>query len=236
MSIDPLAQKYPSWSTYTFSGNRIIDARELEGLEPFVLFNNPDAAAENFSRLYNSRSIIDNREIVTKIYATTDMYGNTVYAYAEPVVSPNEAAARPSLVKLPNGTTEVAAAHTHSAYSPLYLNNEFSGIIGDATGNDDIGYAERHKVNIYVATPSGLFLKYDSNLDKIFKLGNDMPSDPKDPKRENKRNPIVPLVPPTPMPIVPNPNPAPTVTPPIIPTPAPTPAPLPVIIPKPIKT
>ncbi|REC41631.1 DUF6443 domain-containing protein [Chryseobacterium pennipullorum] len=33
-NIDPLAEKYPTWAPYVFSGNRVIDARELEGLEP----------------------------------------------------------------------------------------------------------------------------------------------------------------------------------------------------------
>jgi RHS repeat-associated protein len=33
-SADPLSPKYPFFSPYTFSGNRIIDSRELEGLEP----------------------------------------------------------------------------------------------------------------------------------------------------------------------------------------------------------
>ena len=34
LSIDPLASKYPYYSTYAFSGNRVIDMVELEGLEP----------------------------------------------------------------------------------------------------------------------------------------------------------------------------------------------------------
>lgn len=34
MSIDPLTEKYMDWGPYVFSGNRVIDARELEGLEP----------------------------------------------------------------------------------------------------------------------------------------------------------------------------------------------------------
>ena len=34
LSIDPLAPKYPFYSPYAFSGNRVIDAVELEGLEP----------------------------------------------------------------------------------------------------------------------------------------------------------------------------------------------------------
>ncbi|MDQ3192778.1 MAG: hypothetical protein M3Q58_14380 [Bacteroidota bacterium] len=33
-AVDPLSPKYPFYSPYAFSGNRVIDARELEGLEP----------------------------------------------------------------------------------------------------------------------------------------------------------------------------------------------------------
>nr|WP_262912555.1 RHS repeat-associated core domain-containing protein [Chryseobacterium sp. MEBOG06] len=33
-SVDPLAEQYHTWSTYAFSGNRVVDSRELEGLEP----------------------------------------------------------------------------------------------------------------------------------------------------------------------------------------------------------
>jgi len=35
-AVDPLASKYPYYSPYAFSGNRVIDAYELEGLEPVV--------------------------------------------------------------------------------------------------------------------------------------------------------------------------------------------------------
>jgi len=34
LSIDPLSAKYPFYSPYAFSGNRVIDMVELEGLEP----------------------------------------------------------------------------------------------------------------------------------------------------------------------------------------------------------
>ena len=33
-AVDPLASKYPWYSPYSFSGNRVIDANELEGMEP----------------------------------------------------------------------------------------------------------------------------------------------------------------------------------------------------------
>ena len=34
LSVDPLTRKYPYWTPYAFSGNRLIDAIEIEGLEP----------------------------------------------------------------------------------------------------------------------------------------------------------------------------------------------------------
>jgi RHS repeat-associated protein len=37
-AVDPLAPKYPYYTPYSFSGNRVIDAVELEGLEP-ALYN-----------------------------------------------------------------------------------------------------------------------------------------------------------------------------------------------------
>jgi RHS repeat-associated protein len=36
-SIDPLCEKYNTWTPYAFSGNRVVDSRELEGLEPYVV-------------------------------------------------------------------------------------------------------------------------------------------------------------------------------------------------------
>jgi hypothetical protein len=38
LSIDPLMRKYPYYSPYSFSGNRVIDAIELEGAEPIPAF------------------------------------------------------------------------------------------------------------------------------------------------------------------------------------------------------
>lgn len=36
-AVDPLASSYPFYSPYAFSGNRVIDATELEGLEPNII-------------------------------------------------------------------------------------------------------------------------------------------------------------------------------------------------------
>ena len=37
LSVDPLTAKYPHWTPYAFSGNRVIDSKEIEGLEPATL-------------------------------------------------------------------------------------------------------------------------------------------------------------------------------------------------------
>ena len=39
LSVDPLSSSYPFYSPYAFSGNRVIDSREIEGLEPFQINN-----------------------------------------------------------------------------------------------------------------------------------------------------------------------------------------------------
>ena len=41
-SIDPLTRDYPFYTPYSFSGNRVIDSRELEGLEPAQEIYGPD--------------------------------------------------------------------------------------------------------------------------------------------------------------------------------------------------
>jgi RHS repeat-associated protein len=42
LSVDPLRQKYPHYSPYSFSGNKLIHAREIEGLEEFIITTNAE--------------------------------------------------------------------------------------------------------------------------------------------------------------------------------------------------
>ncbi|REC77634.1 hypothetical protein DRF60_11685 [Chryseobacterium elymi] len=74
-NVDPLTEEYHTWTPYAFSGNRVIDAVELEGLEPveinkgtknLVIVNQgyvgsppPGATqAQNYTK-YNKDSYID---------------------------------------------------------------------------------------------------------------------------------------------------------------------------------
>lgn len=53
-TIDPLWAKYPYWSPYAFSGNRVVDAVELEGLEPSGI--NPQTGVSTTANDANSNN------------------------------------------------------------------------------------------------------------------------------------------------------------------------------------
>ncbi len=54
MCIDPLAEKYPYNGVYNFSENRVIDARELEGLESVQITVWMAVAAAKLKTFFNS--------------------------------------------------------------------------------------------------------------------------------------------------------------------------------------
>ena len=233
--VDPLAEIYRNWGGYVFSGNRVIDSRELEGLEPHSIHLTQTQAARNFAQRYNGISILDNREYVARIYSTTDANGVTTYSYGVPARG-SEDGAIPSQSSIPSGTTYTAFVHSHAAYDARYANDIFSGTVGSSTDGGDIGYAEGNSVDGYVVTPNGSFQMYDFTNDIITPLSTDMVSDPSHPSRLNTRDPITPLNPIAPTPITPTPAPLPTVNPlPPLPAPRPAPRPAPIVIPSPSK-
>ncbi|SIQ10805.1 DUF4329 domain-containing protein, partial [Chryseobacterium sp. RU33C] len=181
-NIDPLAETYPTWGPYVFSGNRVIDARELEGLEPYVLFNTRENAAINFGQQYNGKSIKQYREYAAIIYSVKKSDGKTYYAYNKPVKGGN-AGATPNH-KLPNGTRAAGIIHSHGGYEVNYDNNNFSGSTGDK------GYAEYYDLDIFVSTPNGSLKYYDVSSNTERTVTNKLPSDPNDPTRQNKNPPV----------------------------------------------
>src|SRR5690606_8258149 len=77
MSVDPLTEEYTDWSPYVFSGNRVIDARELEGLEPYVVTGRsfiPDKTISNPNPLSKTKSFAGddrkNYQLNTTAYRT----------------------------------------------------------------------------------------------------------------------------------------------------------------------
>lgn len=47
-TVDPLTEKYPFWTPYSFSGNIVINSAELEGLEPSTVIYTNDQTGETF--------------------------------------------------------------------------------------------------------------------------------------------------------------------------------------------
>jgi RHS repeat-associated protein len=222
MSVDPLAEKYTKWSPYTFSGNIVLNARELEGLEPGVLFGTMDAAADNWGQQYNASSINVNQEYGSTIYQTTSASGDVQFSYSAPNVGTTGASVYVS--PAPAGTTPVGDIHSHAAYDPKYANNIFSGISvtgANTTSNTgDIGDNNQTGLTGYVTTPNGSLQKYDPATGTISTLSTNLPSDRNDPTRLNTVSttpPVAPVTPITPYPITPT-NPIQPIAPvPIIP-------------------
>ena len=66
-NVDPLAEQYHQWSTYAFSGNRIVDARELEGLEPLKINK-----GKPYILLYHTHGTEAYSNLETNLHHTTD--------------------------------------------------------------------------------------------------------------------------------------------------------------------
>ncbi len=199
MSIDPLTEKYVDWSPYVFSGNRVIDARELEGLEPYVLYGTPEAASENFVMRNNAISIVTRKEISANIYQTTDEKGAAAYAYTTPVVGSQGKVNVSKNTPIPEGTVLNAITHLHGEFNKEltregFDGDTFSGTAGDKDSYGDMGIAERKNVDFYVGTPNGSHKKYDVETNEIITLSTNMPSDRAHPDRLNNINPVPPAL------------------------------------------
>lgn len=114
MSIDPLTEEYNTWSPYTFSGNRVIDARELEGLEPHSVHASLQEASRNFSTQYNGYSIRNNVEVGTQFYKVETENG-THYSYTSPVQGTTGFVDPTQANDFPQESVLVGDGHTHGA-------------------------------------------------------------------------------------------------------------------------
>ncbi|WP_449400989.1 DUF4329 domain-containing protein [Chryseobacterium wanjuense] len=186
-NVDPLAEKYPTWAPYVFSGNRVIDARELEGLEPHVLFNTRENAAANFGQQYNGKSILQKREYAAIIYFRV-VEGKKYYAYNQPSRGSAHGVTDEEFNQsVPKGTVKSAFAHTHGNDDYGTGNNYDDENFSDADKN----HASKLGLDGFLVTPDGSLKYYDVSSDTERTLRTDMPSDPNtiDP-RKNNINPV----------------------------------------------
>ncbi|MFN1219089.1 DUF4329 domain-containing protein [Chryseobacterium kwangjuense] len=180
-NVDPLTEEYPTWSPYAFSGNRVIDAREIEGLEPHVLFGTQDKAARNYGEQYNGKSISKGREYGAYIYSIKTEDGRTLYGYNKPTKGSNDGLTSIKDKDIPSNATKTADIHSHGKYEVNYDNNEFSPT--DKKDN------ERTGLDGYIVTPDGSLKLYDPNTMSPTDTGSvvttSLPSDQSDPNRQN---------------------------------------------------
>lgn len=185
-AIDPLTAKYPWYTPYSFSGNIVVNAIEIEGLEPGVLFSTPEQAAVNFGKYYNDNSIREGVEYGSKIYKNVDPKTKKItYSYVEALVGSSHSTSTD--VELPSGAEEVAPIHTHGEYLQEG-DNEFSGENSynqTTLGTSDIKNAIKRKEDSYVITPNGTVRKFDYKKFSIYDIGYNAPSDSDDPTRKN---------------------------------------------------
>jgi|SRR5581483_1785712 len=128
------------------------------------------------------------RKVLSSILVTSierkREYGGMIYslrgAYlaTEPVTSDEAARVDVGLSKpnhgCPDGATPVAFYHTHPTYSVAGMKGDYSTFSSDDDDddtNDDIGLARSNRLDAYLGTLDGSFLKYDHKTQQILRLG-----------------------------------------------------------------
>ena len=187
-NVDPLTEDYMDWAPYVFSGNRVIDARELEGLEPGSIHKSLQDAAINYGQYYNGRSIINGKEYGTRFYSVTKD-GKTTYSYVEPNEGSKSGVFLPDTDTLPPDTQNEGVAHTHG-------NDEIEQFEGqededNQASGPDIDYAKENGIPSFVITPNGSVIEIDPETGNTKVISTDVPSDPNSPTRKNNINPTL---------------------------------------------
>ncbi len=210
-NVDPLSEKYPQFGNYVFSGNLVTAGREQEGLEPYAPYGSLQAAVENFGQQYNGVSVLNNVEIGTTFYSTTDSSGNTTYSYVQPgglmfynsegVRVDNDTVNYDGDELVPEGSTAEAGGHTHGWDKSGEGRGGVTASDSNSMSGGDIDTASKHKKRPeYVITPNGSIFVYKPHRPGAERnaktkgeapINTSMPSDPNSPTRKNEVSPSV---------------------------------------------
>jgi RHS repeat-associated protein len=88
-SVDPLIKDYPYYSAYSFSGNRVMDMIELEGLEPTSIYTRREKRSmEKYKRketkLFSHLQNADGSSSSNSIRAMNEEFGDRDWYYLRP--------------------------------------------------------------------------------------------------------------------------------------------------------
>ena len=191
MTVDPMAEKYHSVSTYTYCLNNPIYFIDKNGLEPGPgdLFKTPRAAAKDWGMYYNGPSIIRKREMGSTIYEVKENGTSKGYSYSAARMSDGHK----TKVSHPRNSEEIVGTiHSHGNYDGIIIDkNGTKNAVGDNKfSRVDKDYNVILKIVGYLATPNGSLLEYDPITGKVNTISTELPSDPNDPTRMNKIEPI----------------------------------------------
>lgn len=133
------------------SGNVTLDSSER--------FTNQTLAAFYTLSTWNPVSVANNREYGGSIYRNTD---GTYSPSSSVAVGTNDSVSFNPYQLAPYGTTVTADWHTHGAYDPRYLNEEFS--------QSDILFSYYYNIDGYLGTPAGRMYLYDVSNGYIYQV------------------------------------------------------------------
>jgi|GEM_PF-5240235 len=177
--------------------------------DPVDEFPTPEAAAEDFAKIYNGISIINNVELKSTIYKIGDSYSYTVpkgFITTDSDGNNVSSGIAGEVEYPPQGTIAVGDVHSHS--------HDNAGRIGTFTKPslfNDNDFSEQDKITnrekaekqngykSFVSTPNGKLLAHTPGQPKIvngkrntiYTISTDIPSDPKSPTRVNNISPNV---------------------------------------------
>jgi len=148
---------------------------DKDGRDPGDPFKTRDDAAKDFAAYYNGTSIKMDREFGSVMYISGQDNGENVYTYAIAYLGSKMGVVHPLS---PNGETEVALLHSHSAYDE---NNSLT------FSEPDKKTANNLNLDSYVVTSDGNLQKLDVKTGDITEIdvkGSKIPSDPNAPDRK----------------------------------------------------
>jgi RHS repeat-associated protein len=179
VAVDKMWEEYVGYTAYHYAFSNPVATLDWNGLGPGDAFKSIRAAALDFAKNFNGPSIVNNRELISRIYSFNDGT-NVVYSYTTPEIGKTKSCiVGPEPEKV--GTTTVSIIHTHGAASDAYATERPS--------NADVSLVGKGQKD-YVVTPGGLLLEYDQK-GKTTLVSNNVPSDPKSRTRANGIDPVI---------------------------------------------